>query len=81
MVSHTPKRGVGGSNPLWDASKQRRKPLFSRVFGFSYMKRHEAANRNLATPCLLLLGEGGPAGPDVEGTPYVLDRAKLDDSG
>ena len=30
-----------------------------------------------ATPCLLLLGEGGPAGPDVEGTPYVLDRAPL----
>ena len=30
----TPKRGVGGSNPLMDASEQRRKPLFSRVFGF-----------------------------------------------
>jgi hypothetical protein len=43
MVSHTPKRGVGGSNPLMDASEQRRKPLFSRVFGFSYMKRHEKA--------------------------------------
>ena len=39
----TPKRGVGGSNPLMDASEQRRKPLFSRVFGFSYMKRHERA--------------------------------------
>ena len=39
MVSHTPKRGVGGSNPLWDASQQRRKPLFSRVFGVSYMKK------------------------------------------
>ena len=39
----TPKRGVGGSNPLMDASEQRRKPLFSRVFGFSYMKRHEKA--------------------------------------
>jgi len=38
-----PKRGVGGSNPLMDASEQRRKPLFSRVFGFSYMKRHEKA--------------------------------------
>ena len=38
-----PKRGVGGSNPLMDASEQRRKPLFSMVFGFSYMKRHEKA--------------------------------------
>ena len=48
MVSHTPKRGVGGSNPLMDASEQRRKPLFSRVFGFSYMKRHEKALSLLA---------------------------------
>ena len=31
---HTPKRGVGGSNPLVDASKQRCKPLFSRVCSF-----------------------------------------------
>ena len=43
MVSHTPKRGVGGSNPLMDASEQRRKPLFSRVFGFSYIKSYEKA--------------------------------------
>ena len=43
VVCHTPKRGVGGSNPLMDASEQRRKPLFSRVFGFSYMKRYEKA--------------------------------------
>ena len=28
MVSHTPKRGVGGSNPLWDARKHRCKPFF-----------------------------------------------------
>lgn len=40
---HTPKRGVGGSNPLMDASEQRRKPLFSRVFGFSYIKSYEKA--------------------------------------
>ena len=39
----TPKRGVGGSNPLMDASEQRRKPLFSRVFGFSYIKSYEKA--------------------------------------
>ncbi len=38
-----PKRGVGGSNPLMDASEQRRKPLFSRVFGFSYIKSYEKA--------------------------------------
>ncbi len=31
-----------------DASEQRRKPLFSRVFGFSYMKRHEKALSLLA---------------------------------
>ena len=31
---HTPKRGVGGSNPLMDASKQRCKPLFIRVCSF-----------------------------------------------
>ena len=43
MISRVPKRGVGGSNPLMDASEQRRKPLFSRVFGVSYMKRHEKA--------------------------------------
>ena len=42
-IKCAPKRGVGGSNPLMDASEQRRKPLFSRVFGFSYMKRHEKA--------------------------------------
>ena len=39
----SPKRGVGGSNPLMDASEQRRKPLFSRVFGFSYIKSYEKA--------------------------------------
>ncbi len=39
----TPKRGVGGSNPLWDARKHRRKPLFSRAFGFSYIKSCEKA--------------------------------------
>ena len=43
LFNSTPKRGVGGSNPLMDASEQRRKPLFSRVFGFSHMKRHEKA--------------------------------------
>ena len=30
----TPKRGVGGSNPLMDASEQRCKPLFIRVCSF-----------------------------------------------
>ena len=43
VLGRTPKRGVGGSNPLMDAGEQCRKPLFSRVFGFSYMKRHEKA--------------------------------------
>ena len=39
----TPKRGVGGSNPLWDASKHRRKPLFSRAFGFFIGKARKSA--------------------------------------
>ena len=39
----SPKRGTGGSNPLMDASEQCRKSLFSRVFGFSYMRWHEKA--------------------------------------
>ena len=43
VPGRTPKRGVGGSNPLMDASEQRRKPLFSRVFGFSYIKSYEKA--------------------------------------
>lgn len=34
-IEHSPpKRGAGGSSPPWDTSVQRRKPLFSRVFGF-----------------------------------------------
>ena len=43
LSASAPKRGVGGSNPLMDASEQRRKPLFSRVFGFSYIKSYEKA--------------------------------------
>ena len=30
----TPKRGVGGSNPLWDARKHRCKPFFGVYSGF-----------------------------------------------
>ena len=30
-----------------------------------------------AAPCLLLLGEGGPAGPDVEGTPIDENRTRM----
>ncbi|WP_207705763.1 hypothetical protein, partial [Blautia luti] len=28
LVASSPKRGVGGSNPLWDARKHRCKPFF-----------------------------------------------------
>lgn len=38
MVSHTPKRGTEGSTPLWDASQQRRKSLFSALHIKSYEK-------------------------------------------
>ena len=36
MVSHTPKRGAGGSNPLWDARKHRCKPFFGACSGFVF---------------------------------------------
>ena len=37
----TPKRGVGGSNPLMDASEQRRKPLFVRAMSQMASCLHE----------------------------------------
>ena len=39
----SPKREAGGSISFRDASEQRRNPLFSRIFGVSYMKRYEKA--------------------------------------
>ena len=33
-IGSTPKRGVGGSNPLWDARKHRCKPFFSGFAAF-----------------------------------------------
>ena len=36
----TPKAGVGGSNPFWDASKSRCKPLFSRDCSFFMLSPH-----------------------------------------
>ena len=55
---HTPKRGVGGSNPLMDASEQRRKPLFSRVFGFYFcQKREKRKSRSFSLTFFRLLME------------------------
>ena len=34
---HTPKRGVGGSNPLWDARKHRCKPFFGVCSVFLFL--------------------------------------------
>ena len=39
MVSHTPKRGAGGSNPLWDARKHRCKPFFGACSVFCFLLR------------------------------------------
>ena len=42
-----------------DASEQRRKPLFSRVFGFSYMKRPFLLISPKIVPKIQLIKKGG----------------------
>ena len=36
-IGSTPKRGVGGSNPLWDARKHRCKPFFGVCSVFLFL--------------------------------------------
>ena len=73
----SPKRGVGGSNPLVDASKQRCKPLFSRVCSFFYLL--QALNKTIsrqvrAELCISTLGNASKAFPSIHGAIIHSDR-------